>query len=193
MTLVVNRSHSHWSAKSEPPLETERLILRDFEADDLEALFRIQNDLAAMPLAFFASDIDQCRNYHETHAKQRGIVGFAPWVAVLKATAEIVGWGGLQIDPFDPGWGIEVGYFFHPAHRRQGLASELVQASLAHGFEDLTMDEIGAFARPANVPSIGVLEKAGFRFVRYEPKLERNRYVISAAEWRRSGRKPNLE
>jgi ribosomal-protein-alanine N-acetyltransferase len=173
--------------------ETARLILRDFEADDLEHLFRIQNDREAMPLAFYVGDINECRNYHETHARQRSIVGFAPWVAVLKATSEIVGWGGLQIDPFDPGWGIEVGYFFHPAHRRQGLASELVLASLAHGFDDLAMDEIGAFARPANVPSIGVLEKAGFRFVRYEPKLERNRYVISASDWRRGGPKLSLK
>ena len=61
--------------------------------------------------------------------------------------------------------------------------SEIVQASLAHGFDDLAMDEIGAFARPANAPSIGALEKAGFRFVRHEPKLERNRYVIRSREW----------
>ncbi len=47
------------------------------------------------------------------------------------------------------------------------------------------MEEIGAFARPANLPSIGVLEKAGFRFVRYEPQLERNRYVITSHEWHR--------
>jgi len=168
--------------------ETARLILRAYEADDLEHLFRMQNDRAAMPLAFFAGDIAECRNYHETHAAQRVIVGFAPWVVLLKSNSQVVGWGGLQIDPFDPGWGIEVGYFFHPAHRRQGLASELVQASLAHGFEDLGMDEIGAFARPANTPSIGVLEKAGFRLVRYEPRLERNRYAITSREWR--GKKP---
>lgn len=163
--------------------ETARLILRPYEAADFEHLFKIQNDRDAMPLAFFADDIDQCRNYHETHARQRGVVGFAPWVARLKTTSQIVGWGGMQIDPFDPGWGIEVGYFFHPAHRRQGLASELVQASLAHGFNDLALEEIGAYARPANVASIGVLTKAGFRFVRYEPKLERNRYYITSRGW----------
>jgi ribosomal-protein-alanine N-acetyltransferase len=101
-------------------------------------------------------------------------------------TSQVVGWGGLQIDPFDPGWGVEVGYFFHPVHRRQGLASELVQASLAHGFDNLAIDEIYAYARPANTPSIGVIEKAGFRFVRYEPKLERNRYVITPVEWHQS-------
>ena len=137
-----------------------------------------------MPLAFFANDLDECRTFHEMHAAQRAIVGFAPWVVRLKATSQIVGWGGLLIDPFEPGWSIEVAYFFDVAHRRQGLASELVQASLMHGFDDLAMDEIGAFARPANTPSIGVLEKAGFHFVRYEPKLERNRYLINAREWR---------
>jgi len=72
------------------------------------------------------------------------------------------------------------------APRRQGLASELVRASLAHGFDDLAMEEIYAYARPANAPSIGVLEKAGFRLVGYEPKLERNRYIVTSREWRRA-------
>ena len=165
--------------------ETSRLSLRAYEPDDLQALFRIQNNREAMPFAFYANDLEECRVFHEAHAKQRAVVGFAPWVARLKATAQIVGWGGLLIDPFEPGWNIEVAYFFDVAHRRQGLASELVHASLAHGFEDLAMEEIGAFARPANTPSIGVLEKAGFRFVRYEPKLERNRYAITSREWHR--------
>ena len=166
-------------------IETQRLILRAYQPNDLEALFRIQNDREAMPLAFFEDDLDRCRNFHETHAARRAINGFAPWVVILKATAQIIGWGGLQIDPFDSGWGIEVGYFLDKQHRRQGLASELVQASLAHGFNDLGMKEIGAYARPANLTSIGILTKARFRFLRYEPKLERNRYVISAREWKR--------
>lgn len=127
-------------------VETPRLILRAYEASDLDALFRIQNDREAMPLAFFESDLEKCRHFHETHAAQRAINGFAPWVVVLKASAQIIGWGGLHIDPFDPGWGIEVGYFLDRAHRRQGLASELVQATLAHGFKDLGMEEIGAYA-----------------------------------------------
>jgi len=138
-----------------------------------------------MTLAFFEDDLEKCRHFHETHAAQRAINGFAPWVVELKATSQIIGWGGLHIDPFDPGWGIEVGYFLDHAHRRQGLASELVAASLAHGFNDFGMEEIGAYARPANVASIGVLTKSGFRLVLYEPKLERNRYVISAREWKR--------
>jgi [ribosomal protein S5]-alanine N-acetyltransferase len=165
-------------------LETARLILRPYEPEDLEALFRIQNDRGAMPLAFFEDDLEKCRRFHETHAAQRAINGYAPWVVILNTTAQIIGWAGLYIDPFDPQWGIEVGYFLDKAHRRQGLASELVQASLAHGFNELGMEEIGAYARSANLPSIGVLTKAGFRFVRYEPKLERNRYVISASEWK---------
>jgi ribosomal-protein-alanine N-acetyltransferase len=34
---------------------------------------------------------------------------------MAKSDKRIVGWGGLYDDPFDSGWGVEVGYFFHPS------------------------------------------------------------------------------
>ena len=40
----------------------------------------------------------------------------------------IIGWGGLYDDPFDPGWGGEVAYFFYQAVWGQGYDSEMVVA-----------------------------------------------------------------
>jgi RimJ/RimL family protein N-acetyltransferase len=97
----------------------------------------------------------------------------------LRDDERVVGWGGLGVDPFDPGWGPEVSYFFHPAHWGRGLATELVRASLEHGFGALTLRAIGAFARPENAASIRVLEKCGFRLLGWEPALERNHYEVA--------------
>jgi RimJ/RimL family protein N-acetyltransferase len=43
---------------------------------------------------------------------------------VSKANDRIVGWGGLYNHPFDPGWGMEIAYFFHPDVWGQGYATD---------------------------------------------------------------------
>jgi len=57
----------------------------------------------------------------------------------------------------------------------QGLASELVQASLDFARER-GVGLVSAFARPENLASCRVLEKAGFRKERFVESLARNLY-----------------
>jgi RimJ/RimL family protein N-acetyltransferase len=107
------------------------------------------------------------------HERRRRRCGYAPWTVVTRADRRIVGWGGLYDDPFEPGWGVEVGYWFHPQAWGRGYASELVRASLAFADDGLGLDDVKAFARPQNAASRRVLEKAGFQPVAFVPKLER--------------------
>ena len=131
-----------------------------------------------MRYTYLAPSEEECARRLRAHERLRTANGFAPWVAVLRGDGRVVGWGGLGIDPFDPGWGVEVSYFFHPAHWGRGLATELVRAAVEHGFAALALPAIGAFARPENTASIRVLEKCGFRLLGWEPALERNHYEI---------------
>jgi ribosomal-protein-alanine N-acetyltransferase len=109
--------------------------------------------------------------------------GFAAWTIVLASERRVVGWGGLNRDPKAPQWGIEVAYFIDPAYWRRGLATELVEDSLAHAFADLGLREVGAFVRPENHASIRVLTKAGLVRVGFVPELQRDRFHISAVQW----------
>ena len=84
-----------------------------------------------------------------------------------------MGWGGLYNDPFDPGWGVEIGYFFHPAIWGRGYATELVTACVDIADRVLALPEVSAFARPENIASRRVLEKAGFKVVRFVPAMAR--------------------
>jgi [ribosomal protein S5]-alanine N-acetyltransferase len=157
-------------------IETPRLLLRPLRDDDIGALFEIQGDPHAMRFTYAAPSPEECARRLRAHEALRAENGFAPWVAALRDDERVVGWGGLGLDPFDPGWGPEVSYFFHPAHWGRGLATELVRASVEHGFGALALPAIGAFARPENAASIRVLEKCGFRLLGWEPALERNHY-----------------
>ncbi len=97
-----------------------------------------------------------------------------------KSDNRVVGWGGLYDDPFDPGWGIEVGYFFHPPVWGQGLATELVRASVEIADNALNLPMVSAFAHRENIGSQRVLEKNGFQLVRFVPEMERLLYQRAA-------------
>lgn len=169
-------------------IETPRLLLRPFEAGDVDSLYEIQGDREAMRFTHAAESREACARWLADYEALRPKLGFAPWTAVLRAESRVVGWGGLSVDPHEPGWGVEVSYFIHRAHWGRGLASELVRASLDHAFGALGLAEVGAFARPENTASIRVLENAGFRLLRYEPRLERNHYSIAGPPSAAKGR-----
>jgi ribosomal-protein-alanine N-acetyltransferase len=117
-----------------------------------------------------------CRRHVAAYQWQRRKTGHAPWTIVRKTDGAIIGWGGLYEDPFDRGWGVEVGYWFTPTVWGNGYATELVQASLDHARTEHGLAEVSAFARPDNVASCRVLEKAGFRWECFVERLERNLY-----------------
>ena len=163
-----------------PAVKTRNLILRPFESGDTPALYQFMNDPAAMQHTYVAPSLEHCSSRLGAYEAMRSTLGFAPWVARRSETNEIVGWGGLSVDPEEPQWGLEVGYAFAPASWGKGYATELVQFSLGYAFGMLSAQEVHAFAKPANAASTRVLEKCGFSILRYEPSLQRNHYLVCA-------------
>lgn len=157
-------------------LETERLILRAPRRSDVCALFRFLGDAEAMKHTHVDETLKECRRRVLVHEWRRRHDGCAPWVVASREDGRIVGWGGLYKDPFDPGWGFEVGYYFHPDAWGRGYASELVTAALAVADRQLQLPEVWAMAHPDNRGSRRVLEKAGFGVVRYMP--DRTRFLF---------------
>jgi ribosomal-protein-alanine N-acetyltransferase len=163
-------------------LQTTHLLLREFRDSDVDPLYAIQGNRQYMRFTFCAESRAVCESWLRRHAQKRRIDGFAPWTIVLRSDDRVIGWGGLNVDPEAPEWGPEVSYFIHPAYQGRGFATELVHGSLRHGFDDLHLERIGAFAMPENQTSIRVLTKCGFKFLRYEPALLRNHYELEAKD-----------
>jgi ribosomal-protein-alanine N-acetyltransferase len=159
-------------------IKTRHLILRDFLETDIEPLFQIQSNTDAMKYTFHAPNREASAHRLRAYAAQKAQLGFAPWTVILQGEEHIIGWGGLNVDPFDPGWGIEVAYFFHPLYWGKGYATELIQASLDHGLVNLGLPEINAFVHPENGASARALLKCGFQEMEFEPRLHRNMYRI---------------
>jgi len=156
--------------------ETARLLLRHPTLADVSALFEFMGDADAMRYTHLDTSLRQCRRRVAAHERRRRRDGCAPWTIVRRADGRIVGWGGLYQDPFDPGWGVEIGYCFHPAAWGQGYATELAAACTDIADDVLVLPEVSAFAHRANLGSRRVLEKAGFEVVRFVPEMERLLY-----------------
>ena len=150
-------------------VETPRLA-------DVPALFRFMGDAEAMRHTHRRTSLRDCRRHVAGHEWQRRRTGIAPWTIRTRDDGRIIGWGGLYEDPFDPGWGVEVAYFFAPETWGQGYATELTRAALAVARDRHRLDEVVAFAHPDNPGSRRVLEKAGFVAERYLPEMDRHFY-----------------
>jgi RimJ/RimL family protein N-acetyltransferase len=158
-------------------IETARLILRRPTLADVPELFAFLGDAAAMQYTHVDASIRDCRRRVAVHEHRRRQDSYAPWTIVSKADSRIVGWGGLYNDPFELGWGVEVGYFFHPDVWGRGYATEMVAACIDLADRVLRLPEVKAFARPANTGSRRVLEKVGFEVVRHIPEMGRLLYL----------------
>ena len=158
--------------------KTASLLLAPFTAADAPALYRFMSDESAMQHTYAAPSLEHCSARLGVYESMRSTLGFAPWVASRTESSEIIGWGGLSVDPDEPEWGLEISYAFSPKAWGTGYATELVRFSLVHAFGPVSAREVNAFAKPENARSVRVLEKCGFGHVRYEPRLQRNHYLI---------------
>ena len=157
-------------------LKTQHLVLRPFSSTDTPEIFQFMSNASAMEHTYIARSLEECAARLNAYETMRDTSGFAPWVISQAQSSEIVGWGGLSLDPDEPAWGLEVSYAFSPRVWGRGYATELVLFSIGYAFEQLSAKEVRAFAKKENTRSVHVLLKCGFSYRCYEPSLERDHY-----------------
>jgi RimJ/RimL family protein N-acetyltransferase len=81
---------------------------------------------------------------------------------------------------------VEIGYGVVTEHQRRGYATETVRAFLAHAFASLRVERVTAETYPHLAPSIGVVEKCGFRFIGDGSEPGVVRYEITRAVYEAS-------
>src|ERR1700737_2695915 len=160
------------------PIETARLLLRPPRLTDAPPLFEFLGNATAMQYTTPQASLRDCRRYLAAHERQRRRVGCAPWVIAEKEVGAAIGFGGLYEDPFDPGWGVEVGYFFAPAAWGKGYATELTLFCVALARQQAHWPVLRAFAHPQNIASQRVLLKAGFHQERFAPEMKKLLYRL---------------
>lgn len=183
-------------------LETERLTLRRFTADDVDNLVELDSDPSVMlfinggrPTArdeIESEVLPAFLGYYERYA------GYGFWAAIEKSTGSFVGWFHLRPADGSPPGEVELGYRLHASAWGKGCATEGSRALIDKGFAELGVERVFATTMTVNVASRRVMEKAGLKFVRtfhqpwpdyIEGQEEGDvEYALTRSEWQQERR-----
>ncbi len=145
-----------------PRLETERLLLREWRNDDLDALasFLADADVTRWLTGEPLNRSDSWRNLAMTlgHWQLRGY-GF--WAVERKSDHALIGRIGLN-NP--EGWpGLEVGWTLGKPYWGAGYASEAARAAMSFGFMTQPVERLISVIHVDNKPSQAVAQRVGER------------------------------
>ena len=147
-----------------PVLETDRLVLRRILLSDAKAIFKIlSGELVTQfydddPFIEFSQAQEQIAAWDNGFKQQWAL----RWGIAFKNDSELIGTCGF--------YGVhslhlraEIGYELASSHWRQGIMTEALMAIIKFGFEKMELNRIQASVMLANIASIKLLEKLGFK------------------------------
>jgi RimJ/RimL family protein N-acetyltransferase len=143
-------------------IETERLILRDWRPDDLEAVARMSADPEWAAFMFPggkpATRADAWRGM-AMFIGHKVLRGYTMFVVEEKETGEFIG----RVGPWKPeGWpDLEIGWGIDRSRWGRGYAIEAARAAAAWVHENVGVDHAIHLIDPGNARSIRVAEKLG--------------------------------
>ena len=156
-------------------LTTERLLLRPFHEDDVQALYDYSKDEAVGRNAGWKpheSLLESDDILHLVFLDQPSV-----WAIERRSDGQLMGSIGLITDSARQyGSARSLGYALGIRYWGQGYMTEAVRAVIRFGFEKMSLDVISATCYPDNLASRRVLEKCGFQ---YEGTLHRARCCIT--------------
>ena len=164
-------------------IETARLRLRQFQAEDAAAHYAIVGSDPQVTWDNQPGTPEQTAAGIQKRLRHWVEHGFGMWAIEDKMTGELLGHGGIQrMDTPDK---VEVGYYLGRPAWGRGVATEAGAAALRYGFETVGLPEIYAVVRPHNAASQHVLAKLGLRYARMEPHygFDVQLWRIARADW----------
>ena len=179
-------------------LETDRLVLREFTADDVDNLIELDAD---PEVVLWTPDESTSRDEVERDVLPHFLryytdtPGFGFWAVEEKATGEFIGWFHLRPaqghGPDEP----EIGYRLRRSAWGKGYATEGSRALIDKAFSEHPVRRVIAETSAIHTASRRVMEKSGLRLVRefdagFPPISPEDvhgdvEYAIDRAEWQR--------
>lgn len=141
--------------------ETERLLLRELEYSDIDALSAILRDEETMYAYNGAFSENETLDWLERQLARYKKYGFGLWAVILKESGEMIGQCGLTMQPWKDKELLEVGYLLNKKYWHMGYATEAAKACKIYAFETLDTSEVCSIIRDTNIPSRRVAERNG--------------------------------
>ncbi|OCT11350.1 GNAT family acetyltransferase [Paenibacillus pectinilyticus] len=157
-------------------IETARLLLRDWQASDLEPFCRLNADAKVMRYFPKTLTTDETITFYEAIVSELKACGFGFYALEIKETQAFIGFIGFHKATFESDFTpcIEIGWRLKQEAWGKGYATEGAKACLQHGFTKLGLRDVYSFTADVNEPSKKVMMNIGMRFVKVfnHPKVE---------------------
>jgi [ribosomal protein S5]-alanine N-acetyltransferase len=144
-------------------LVTDRLVLREFEPGDTDALFEVLSDPVAMqyyPSPFPRAEVEGWIRRNQARYRD---VGFGLWAMLLRNSGELIGDCGCYVRELQGEFECELGWHVRRDYWGSGYASEAARHCIEYAFSRLGFPRVIALVRPENASSCRVAEKNGMR------------------------------
>ncbi len=150
-------------------IETERLILRQFNMDDAEAVYEFNSNAEVIKYTGdeLLQSLERAKEiitdvWYSDYEKY----GYGRLAVIYKPDNKIIGFAGLKYLPeFDK---TDIGFRFLPKYWGRGIATEAAKPIIEYGFKTLGLKSIIGIAMPENIGSCRVLEKVGLKFYKVD-------------------------
>ena len=148
-------------------LETKRLLLREMNPEDFDALFRVLGDPETMWHYPYTFDGRHVRDWIERNMNRYRKDGFGLWAVCLKDTGEMIGDCGLTLQNINGETLPEIGFHIRRDCQRKGYAKEAARAA---GYVQLELEAVAE-----NKAALALYRSVGFVEYGSNPKGFRSR------------------
>ena len=145
-------------------IETQRLLLREMDLDDFQALFQVLGDPETMWHYPYTFDGQHVRDWIERNMNRYQKDGFGLWAVCLKDTGEMIGDCGLTLQNINGEILPEIGFHIRRDCQRKGYAKEAARAVRDWAFRNTDYPALYSYCKYTNVPSFRTAEAIGMRF-----------------------------
>ena len=146
-----------------PELESERLIYREINSEDVEEIFKIYSNPEVAKYDWFTpiNTKDDALSIINCYKKEFENKEEITWGVARKNDNKIIGYCNLgSFD--DDSIRSEIGYGFNREEWNKGYATEAIKVLVKFGFEVMSFNRIEATVTLGNDASIKALKKASF-------------------------------
>ena len=144
-------------------IETARVGLRPFKAEDLDAFSALNDDPDVME--FFPRRLSrlECEQYMQRINEKIEAQGYGFWAAEHLLDRQFMGFVGITQVSYETLFtpAVEIGWRLATRYWGRGLATEAARACLVFGFEKAKLDRIVSFTSLVNRRSFRVMERLG--------------------------------
>ena len=176
-------------------IETERLLLRELRATDLEGMFELDSNplvhqyLGNKPIKTKA----EAQKILASVLNQYTERGIGRWAVIHKQTGEFMGWSGLRLNTEYNMNGFtkyyDVGYRLIPKYWGKGYATESGKVAVNYAFTTLKLPELYATTEIGNQASHNALLKLGLSYIEdfyfEQEHLNLRWYALTAHEYKK--------